>query len=133
MSTLIESLKFEQFVFFKQWAELKAFAKERNVFLFGDIPIFVAYDSSDVWANRKVFKLDNAGEMSVVAGVPPDYFSETGQRWGNPHYDWEYLSKTGFKWWVDRIETQNELFDILRSDRQRRPCTYDPLSHRRGQ
>ncbi len=116
LSTLVESLKFEQFVFFGQWTELKAFAKEKNVFLFGDIPIFVAYDSSDVWANRKVFKLDKAGEMSVVAGVPPDYFSETGQRWGNPHYDWDYLSKTGFKWWIDRIETQNELFDILRID-----------------
>ncbi|MCK5121136.1 MAG: 4-alpha-glucanotransferase [Methylococcales bacterium] len=116
LSTLIESLKFEQFVFFEQWSELKAYATEKGVFLFGDIPIFVAYDSSDVWANRDIFKLDKAGEMSVVAGVPPDYFSETGQRWGNPHYDWEYLHRTGFKWWTDRIKTQNELFDILRID-----------------
>ena len=113
---LINDLKFEQFVFFSQWNELKTFAQEKGVCLFGDIPIFVSYDSSDVWANRKVFKLDKAGEMSVVAGVPPDYFSETGQRWGNPHYDWEYLKKTNFKWWVDRIKTQNELFDILRID-----------------
>ncbi len=112
----IERVKFEQFVFFEQWRELKAFAKEKNVLLFGDIPIFVSYDSSDVWANREVFKLDKNAEMSVVAGVPPDYFSETGQRWGNPHYDWNYLKKTSFKWWVDRIKTQSELFDILRID-----------------
>lgn len=116
MNSLIERVKFEQFVFFKQWIELKSYAKEKNILLFGDIPIFVAYDSADVWANRDVFKLDKAGEMSVVAGVPPDYFSETGQRWGNPHYDWIYLKKTGFKWWIDRIKTQNELFDILRID-----------------
>jgi len=116
LSTLVESVKFEQFIFFKQWGELKAYAKEKNVLLFGDIPIFVSYDSSDVWANREVFKLDKQGEMSVVAGVPPDYFSETGQRWGNPHYDWKYLKKTGFKWWIDRIKTQDELFDIVRID-----------------
>ncbi|MCK5829748.1 MAG: 4-alpha-glucanotransferase [Methylococcales bacterium] len=116
LKSLIESVKFEQFIFFKQWNELKSYAKERGVLLFGDIPIFVAYDSSDVWANRDVFKLDKNGDMSVVAGVPPDYFSETGQRWGNPHYDWNYLKKTGFKWWIDRIKTQNELFDVLRID-----------------
>ena len=116
LKSLIESVKFEQFVFFKQWAELRNYAREKSVLLFGDIPIFVSYDSSDVWANREVFKLEKSGEMSVVAGVPPDYFSETGQRWGNPHYDWKYLKKTGFKWWIDRIKTQDELFDILRID-----------------
>ncbi len=116
LSSLIEGAKFEQFVFFKQWTELKLYAKEKNVLLFGDIPIFVSYDSSDVWANREVFKLDDAGEMSVVAGVPPDYFSETGQRWGNPHYDWKHLKKTDFKWWVERIKTQDALFDIVRID-----------------
>jgi len=116
LSSLIENVRFEQFIFFKQWNELKTYAREKQVLLFGDIPIFVAYDSSDVWANREVFKLDKAGEMSVVAGVPPDYFSETGQRWGNPHYDWKYLKKTKFKWWTDRIKTQSELFDILRID-----------------
>ena len=116
LASLIENIKFEQFVFFKQWIELKNHAKHQGVLLFGDIPIFVSYDSSDVWANRAVFKLDKSGEMPVVAGVPPDYFSETGQRWGNPHYDWKYLKKTGFKWWVDRIKTQNELFDIVRID-----------------
>ncbi|MCK5889121.1 MAG: 4-alpha-glucanotransferase [Methylococcales bacterium] len=116
LKALIENVKFEQFVFFQQWLGLKAYAKEKNVLFFGDIPIFVAYDSSDVWANRKVFKLDKEGDMSVVAGVPPDYFSATGQRWGNPHYNWEYLKQTNFEWWVDRIKTQDELFDILRID-----------------
>ncbi|MGZ8136718.1 MAG: 4-alpha-glucanotransferase [Methylococcaceae bacterium] len=112
----IDCIKFEQFVFFQQWMALKNYANRRGVLLFGDIPIFVSYDSSDVWANRKVFKLEKNGEMSVVAGVPPDYFSETGQRWGNPHYNWEYLEKTGFSWWVDRMRTQLEQFDILRID-----------------
>jgi len=116
LKSAVESVKFEQYIFFKQWAELTTYAREKNVLLFGDIPIFVSYDSSDVWANREVFKLEKSGEMSVVAGVPPDYFSETGQRWGNPHYDWKYLKKTDFKWWVDRIKTQDELFDILRID-----------------
>ena len=112
----INNIKFEQFVFFKQWMALKAYANAHNVLIFGDIPIFVSYDSADVWANRNVFKLNKDGEMSVVAGVPPDYFSETGQRWGNPHYDWKYLSKSGFKWWIERMETQLEQFDILRID-----------------
>ncbi|MGZ8227228.1 MAG: 4-alpha-glucanotransferase [Methylococcaceae bacterium] len=112
----IDCIKFEQFIFFQQWMALKNYANRRGVLLFGDIPIFVSYDSADVWANRKVFKLEKNGEMSVVAGVPPDYFSETGQRWGNPHYNWEYLEKTGFSWWIDRMRTQLEQFDILRID-----------------
>ena len=112
----IEYIKFEQYIFFRQWMTLKNYANQRGILLFGDIPIFVSYDSSDVWANRKVFKLNKSGEMSVVAGVPPDYFSETGQRWGNPHYDWKYLNKTGFAWWIERMETQLEQFDILRID-----------------
>jgi 4-alpha-glucanotransferase len=112
----IEDIKFEQYVFFRQWLDLKAYANRHGVFLFGDIPIFVSYDSSEVWANREVFKLDESGEMSVVTGVPPDYFSETGQRWGNPHYNWQYLEETGFHWWVERIQTQLELFDIIRID-----------------
>lgn len=112
----IESIKFEQYVFFRQWMELKAYANQRGVLLFGDIPIFVSYDSADVWSNREVFRLDHSGEMSVVAGVPPDYFSETGQRWGNPHYNWKYLKKTRFDWWLQRLDTQLEQFDILRID-----------------
>ena len=89
----IDSTKFQQYVFFRQWLELKKFAGQHGVLMFGDIPIFVSYDSADVWANRDVFKLNESGEMTVVAGVPPDYFSETGQRWGNPHFNWEYLEK----------------------------------------
>ncbi|MGR9013118.1 MAG: 4-alpha-glucanotransferase [Gammaproteobacteria bacterium] len=114
--TQIECIKFEQYVFFRQWLELKAYANQHGVYLFGDIPIFVSYDSADVWAHRDVFKLDKSGEMSVVTGVPPDYFSETGQRWGNPHYNWNYLKKTEFHWWVDRMKTQLEQFDIIRID-----------------
>ncbi|MGZ5030334.1 MAG: 4-alpha-glucanotransferase [Methylobacter sp.] len=116
LHTKIQCIKFEQYVFFRQWLELKAYANQQGVFLFGDIPIFVSYDSADVWAHRSVFKLDETGDMSVVAGVPPDYFSETGQRWGNPHYAWDYLKKTGFQWWVDRMKTQLEMFDVIRID-----------------
>lgn len=112
----IEWIKFEQYVFFRQWMELKAYANEHDVFLFGDVPIFVSYDSADVWAHRDVFKLDRNGEMSVVTGVPPDYFSATGQRWGNPHYNWTHLEQTGFKWWVDRMKTQLEMVDLIRID-----------------
>jgi 4-alpha-glucanotransferase len=84
--------------------------------LFGDVPIFVAYDSADVWANRALFKLNKRGEMTVVAGVPPDYFSETGQHWGNPHYNWHAMRQDGFKWWLARMRTQKQLFDIVRID-----------------
>lgn len=113
---LIDCIKFEQYLFFRQWMELKAYANQRDVLLFGDIPIFVAYDSADVWSNPEIFKLDESREMLVVAGVPPDYFSATGQRWGNPHYNWDELKKTGFDWWIHRMETQLEQFDILRID-----------------
>lgn len=112
----IEVIKFTQFVFFSQWAKLKGYAKKRGIRLFGDIPIFVAYDSADVWAQPHLFKLDNQKEMSVVAGVPPDYFSETGQRWGNPHYNWPAMEENHFQWWLNRIKTQTELFDMIRID-----------------
>jgi 4-alpha-glucanotransferase len=112
----IQIAKFEQYVFFRQWQALKNHASLNGIALFGDIPIFVSYDSADVWAQRKYFKLDQNGAMLTVAGVPPDYFSDTGQRWGNPHYDWEYHQKTGFNWWLERIGTQLEMFDIIRID-----------------
>lgn len=112
----IDIIKFEQYIFFRQWMALKTYANQHGILLFGDIPIFVSYDSADVWANREIFKLNAEGEMLVVAGVPPDYFSETGQRWGNPHYDWDNLQQTGFQWWIDRMQTQIEQFDILRID-----------------
>lgn len=116
LSHQIDVIKFTQYVFFQQWLELKAYAEQFDILLFGDIPIFVSYDSADVWAQRAAFKLNDDGEMTVVAGVPPDYFSATGQRWGNPHFNWEYLKDTGFRWWLDRLRTQLELFDILRID-----------------
>ncbi len=112
----ISAIKFTQFLFFSQWMALKTYANEKSVYLFGDIPIFVAYDSADVWANPHFFKLDEAKNMMVVAGVPPDYFSVNGQRWGNPHYNWEALKAEDFSWWVSRMETQNVLFDMVRID-----------------
>ncbi|HOY69361.1 MAG TPA: 4-alpha-glucanotransferase [Methylotenera sp.] len=112
----IATIQFTQFIFFTQWAALKAYAAKKKVYLFGDIPIFVAYDSADVWANPHLFKLDANKNMAVVAGVPPDYFSATGQRWGNPHYDWQAMASDNYHWWVQRMATQSALFDIVRID-----------------
>ncbi len=112
----IAVIKFSQYVFFSQWMSLKKYATQKNVALFGDIPIFVAYDSADVWAQPHLFRLDVDKNMTVVAGVPPDYFSATGQRWGNPHYDWDAMERDGYSWWVSRMNTQSELFDIVRID-----------------
>ncbi len=112
----IAVIKFSQYVFFTQWLNLKKYATEKNVALFGDIPIFVAYDSADVWAQPEMFMLDAGGNMTIVAGVPPDYFSETGQRWGNPHYNWDAMKADGYRWWISRMATQSELFDIVRID-----------------
>lgn len=107
---------FEQFAFSQQWQALRNYAKEHQVFLFGDIPIFVAHDSADVWAAQEFFNLDEDGCPSTVAGVPPDYFSETGQHWGNPHYNWDAMEATGFSWWLDRLRTQLRHFDLIRID-----------------
>jgi len=108
--------RFEQFVFFSQWVALKRHANGRGVRLFGDIPIFVAHDSAEVWANPQDFLLDDHGHTRVVAGVPPDYFSDTGQRWGNPLYDWQALGQDGYRFWIDRLRTQLRLFDLVRID-----------------
>ena len=108
--------KFLQWVFFRQWLALKAYANEQDVWLIGDIPIFVSPDSADVWSEPQMFKLDKDGFPKVVAGVPPDYFSATGQLWGNPLYDWKYHQKTGFSWWMKRIKAQLTLSDIVRID-----------------
>ncbi|HLL21909.1 MAG TPA: 4-alpha-glucanotransferase [Kofleriaceae bacterium] len=108
---------FTQFVFAQQWARLRSYARGRGVGLIGDIPIFVAHDSADVWANQDSFTLDpDTGEATHVAGVPPDYFSETGQRWGNPHYRWKRMAKSGYRWWIDRFRTLLERFDLVRLD-----------------
>ncbi len=112
----IQQHQFSQFLFFSQWQALKQYAHVKGLQLFGDIPIFVSYDSADVWAQPQQFKLDQALQMTVVAGVPPDYFSADGQRWGNPHYDWAAMQQDDFAWWVQRLQTQALLFDILRID-----------------
>jgi 4-alpha-glucanotransferase len=112
----LERVRFEQFVFFRQWHQLRRYANERRVLLFGDIPIFVAHDSAEVWAHRELFSVDEHGQAIKVAGVPPDYFSATGQRWGNPQYDWERMQAGNFDWWVERIATQLDLFDLVRID-----------------
>ncbi len=112
----IAVIKFTQYVFFAQWMALKSYANQKNIKMFGDIPIFVAYDSADVWSQPYLFKLDAEQNMTVVAGVPPDYFSATGQRWGNPHYHWDVMAKKKFSWWIGRMTTQSELFDIVRID-----------------
>jgi 4-alpha-glucanotransferase len=112
----IAAEKFFQFLFFRQWNTLRDYARQKKVRIIGDVPIFVAHDSADVWAHRELFKLDRAGRPAVVAGVPPDYFSETGQLWGNPLYDWERHLADGFQWWIDRLRWSLELFDIVRID-----------------
>ena len=112
----ILKIKFEQYLFFKQWRALKDYCAGQGAGIIGDIPIYVNYDSVDVWTHPKLFKLDKSLKPRFVSGVPPDYFSKTGQRWGNPVYDWGQLRKTGYEWWVKRIEHNLKLFDYLRID-----------------
>ena len=108
--------KFLQYIFFKQFALVKAYANSKGVQILGDIPIFVAYDSADCWANQELFLLDELGIPSVVAGVPPDYFSADGQLWGNPLYNWQAHTANGYAWWIDRIKAALQVFDTLRLD-----------------
>jgi 4-alpha-glucanotransferase len=115
---------FYQYVFFAQWGRLRRYAAERSVGIIGDVPIFVALDSADTWRNRAVFQLDAAGRPRAVAGVPPDYFSALGQLWGNPLYDWDYLARTGYAWWIGRLRAAFELYDIIRLDHFRGFDTY---------
>jgi 4-alpha-glucanotransferase len=112
----IERERFSQFIFFKQWFELKAYCKQRGIKIIGDIPIFVAHDSVDVWTNSDQFKLNADGLPIVVAGVPPDYFSETGQFWGNPIFNWDRMRADGFKWWIARVHAALQMVDIVRID-----------------
>ncbi len=107
---------YRQFIFFRQWKRLRAYAQEKGIQIIGDIPIFVAHDSADVWANSELFYLDESGKPSVVAGVPPDYFSPTGQLWGNPLYRWELHSASGYAWWLSRISSVLQMVDIIRID-----------------
>jgi 4-alpha-glucanotransferase len=122
--------KFVQYQFFGQWQNLKQYANEQGIQLFGDIPIYVAHDSVDVWAHRNIFQLDpDTGEAALMAGVPPDYFSETGQLWGNPVYNWQELEKTDFKWWIRRVEAILEYVDIIRIDHFRGFQAYWAVPH----
>ena len=108
--------KYIQWQFFRQWRGLRTYAAGKGIAVIGDIPIFVGYDSADVWSNRGLFLLDSKGKPTVVAGVPPDYFSATGQLWGNPLYDWEKMGRQKYAWWIERFQSMFELFDIVRVD-----------------
>jgi 4-alpha-glucanotransferase len=116
LADLIGENLFGQFLFFHQWDELRRHAREQGIRLIGDVPIFVSPDSADVWANPQGYLLDEDLRPRVVAGVPPDYFAKTGQLWGNPHYDWEAMRKTGYAWWVARLRATLELVDLVRLD-----------------
>ncbi len=108
--------KLTQFLFFEQWRRVREACRARSITIMGDLPIFVAHDSADVWAERELFRLDPDGQPTVVAGVPPDYFSATGQLWGNPHYRWEALERTGYTWWIERFRALLDLVDCIRID-----------------
>ncbi|MEN8173192.1 MAG: 4-alpha-glucanotransferase, partial [Chloroflexota bacterium] len=112
----IERHAFRQFIFTQQWEELRAHANQKHVKIIGDIPLFVAHDSADVWANPELFFLTEAGEPTVVAGVPPDYFSPNGQRWGNPIYRWDIHAQDGYSWWMKRLAAVLKTVDIVRLD-----------------
>ena len=124
---LVDEIRFHEYVqwlFFGQWAAARDAARARGIRIMGDVPIYVAGDSADVWANRENFELDALGEPTVVAGVPPDYFSETGQRWGNPLYRWDVLRETDYRWWVSRIRAALRFADVLRIDHFRGFAAY---------
>lgn len=112
----ITTIKFMQFLFFRQWDALHKYANEKGISIIGDIPIFVAFDSSDAWANKELFYIDASGQASVVAGVPPDYFSPTGQLWGNPLYRWSVHKASGYAWWIKRVRATLRSVDIIRMD-----------------
>ncbi|MEO7036585.1 MAG: 4-alpha-glucanotransferase [Polyangiaceae bacterium] len=116
LASEVQYHEFLQFEFARQWSTLRRYANERGVKLLGDVPMFVAHDGSDVWAHQAIFQLDEHGERRVVAGVPPDYFSADGQRWGNPLYDWGVMRETGYAWWLNRFRSTLERFDALRLD-----------------
>ena len=127
----IERYSFYQFLFFRQWTRLRKYANDKGIQIMGDIPIFVAFDSSDVWANPDLFFLDESSNPTVVAGVPPDLFSTTGQRWGNPLYNWKIHKKDGYAWWLSRVRSALQTVDILRFDHFRGFAGYYeiPASH----
>lgn len=116
LDSAVRRNKVWQFLFYRQWLDVKRHANERGIAVVGDIPIFVSFDSADTWANPELFHLDEVGNPTVVAGVPPDYFSVTGQRWGNPLYRWEKMAERGFDWWIHRFRSSLEFYDLIRVD-----------------
>ena len=108
--------KYQQWQFYKQWQQIKDYARQNDIEIIGDLPIFVAHDSADVWCNQSLFLLDQHGKPTEVAGVPPDYFSSTGQLWGNPLYNWQKMSEDGYAWWMSRLKAATELYDLIRID-----------------
>ncbi|MGB5354272.1 MAG: 4-alpha-glucanotransferase [Woeseia sp.] len=112
----LEAIKIIQFLFYEQWRELQQHAEKRGVWLFGDMPIYIALDSADAWSAREMLQVDEHGKPQAVAGVPPDYFSEDGQLWGNPLYDWDYHDKHGYDWWIQRIRHATAMASLVRID-----------------
>ena len=121
---------FVQYIFYTQWIKLKDYANDKGLKIMGDIPIYVGLDSLDVWENQKAFLLNKNGSPKFIAGVPPDYFSKLGQRWGNPIYDWDYMKATDFEFWIKRIEYNSKLYDIIRIDHFRAFDTYWKINAR---
>ncbi len=121
---MIEKEKFIQYLFYLQWKSLRKYCHQKGIQIIGDLPMFVSYDSADVWANRELFKLDSNCQPLFFAGVPPDRFSPTGQLWHNPVYDWEVLKSTGYKWWIRRFKRTFDLYDIVRIDHFRGLVAY---------
>lgn len=116
LGSVIGEQKYQQWQFFRQWHAVREYANQRGVAIFGDIPIFVAYDSCDVWTHPQLFHLDDSGRPTVVAGVPPDYFSKTGQLWGNPLYNWDAMARNDYAWWMERVRASLDLYDLIRID-----------------
>jgi malto-oligosyltrehalose synthase/4-alpha-glucanotransferase len=115
-SAILNKVKWLQFIFFRQWGELKKYCNSRNIMLFGDLPFYISHDSVDVWSHPEIFRIDENGKVTGIAGVPPDYFNENGQLWGMPVFNWKVLKKQKYKWWVQRIRKNIQLYDLLRLD-----------------
>lgn len=119
---------FLQYMFIKQWKELKSYANAKGIHIMGDVPFYVGLDSLDVWKNKENFQLDPQGYPIAVAGVPPDYFSSTGQRWGNPIYDWKKMKEEGYNFWIHRLQYSSDIYDLVRIDHFRAFDTYWKMS-----
>jgi 4-alpha-glucanotransferase len=124
LSERLQELKFRQYIFYRQWSDLKHYCRQKHIQIIGDMPIYIPYDSADVWVHPELFKLGEDKRPTVVSGVPPDYFSETGQLWGHPVYRWDALQKKGYTWWIQRLGHHLDLFDVVRIDHFRGLVAY---------